>query len=102
MDCCDSNSSRFFLNYFFIYNNFISFAITFSDSNWTTNLNRRVMEKKILEHIEKTIRHRTPKEEINEVLKLYGPMNYREYDKIINYIKKWDTGKIFGGKPQKK
>tara|TARA_Y100000593_G_C4252960_1_gene308130 strand:+ start:162 stop:308 length:147 start_codon:yes stop_codon:yes gene_type:complete len=44
------------------------------------------MERKILEHITKTIGYVDPKK-WESILELYGPLSYKEYDEIIEFIK---------------
>ncbi len=44
------------------------------------------MERKILEHITKTIGDVDPKK-WESILELYGPLSYKEYDQIIEFIK---------------
>ena len=58
------------------------------------------MERKILEHITKTIGDIEPKK-WESILELYGPLSYKEYDEIVEFIKyKRELKcqqKIFGG-----
>lgn len=55
------------------------------------------MEKQVLEHIVKTIKKGglTNDESdwlrIKNILQLYGPLNYREYDEVMNHITKEQT-----------
>ena len=44
------------------------------------------MERKILEHIIKTIGDIEPKK-WESILELYGPLSYKEYDEIVEFIK---------------
>ena len=45
------------------------------------------MERQILEHIVKTVKKGGYKE-IGDILQLYGPLNYKEYDEVIKFIDK--------------
>ena len=78
--------NRFFYYCFFIHNNFSSFAFTFYNINRNTSIDRGIMERKILEHITKTIGDIEPKK-WESILELYGPLSYKEYDQIIEFIK---------------
>jgi|TARA_R110002020_G_scaffold66432_2_gene174593 imidazole glycerol phosphate synthase subunit HisF len=45
------------------------------------------MEKKVLKHIVKTLKKENFKE-MGDILELYGPLNYKEYDEVIKFIDK--------------
>ena len=45
------------------------------------------MERKILEHIVKTL-NKVKHKNIGDILELYGPLNYKEYDEVIKFIDK--------------
>tara|TARA_B100000287_G_C20292739_1_gene646584 strand:+ start:201 stop:365 length:165 start_codon:yes stop_codon:yes gene_type:complete len=51
------------------------------------------MEKQVLEHIAKTLK-KTNYKEMGDILELYGPLNYKEYDQVIKFIDKKVIKKI--------
>ena len=78
-------NNRFLYYCFFVYSNFSSFAFTFPDIDRNTSHNRFNMERKVLEHIKKTV-SRMKKNQLESILELYGPLTYEEYDKVMEYI----------------
>jgi|TARA_R100000908_G_C3678009_1_gene97959 hypothetical protein len=50
------------------------------------------MEEKILKHISKNIK-KVNYNNWGDILELYGPLTYKEYDEVIKYIDKTTIGK---------
>jgi len=72
-------------------NNFLTFVNSFDYNDWGTSFNRFVMEKKVMNHIVKTVERKKAGKQftfnsIRNILKLYGPMNYKEYDEVMKLL----------------